>query len=371
MTAQRLKKLRAKVGSGRDYDILIGHNSLDDIGEHIKKLKIGTSAFVITSPKIGKLYLRPVRQSLKKHGIDSIPAYVPDGERYKNQQSYNKLLHEIDKFNKIGGNKLFVLNLGGGVICDIGGYVAATFNRGVDYIQVPSTLLAFVDCGIGGKVGINFEKTKNLIGTFRQPRLVFADLNLLKTLNTRELRSGLAEVVKYGVIHSPDLFEFIEDNIDKVFSLDKKTIEKIVVAGYSIKADIVKEDEFDTKDIRIVLNFGHTIGHAIEFASKYAYRHGEAISIGMVCANDISVRLGLLDKGVAARVENLLQKIGLPTRIKNLNINALMKALGKDKKFVNGINRFVMITELGKHKIEENIPDKLIKDVIKKRFAKA
>jgi 3-dehydroquinate synthase len=191
----------------------------------------------------------------------------------------------------------------------------------------------------------------------------------LKTLNKRELRSGLAEVVKYGAICSPDLFEFIEDNIDKIFALDKRTIERIVMDGYTIKADIVHKDEFDNKDLRIILNFGHTIGHAVEFASNFAYRHGEAISIGMVCANDIAVRLGLLDKSLAARIENLLLKIGLPVRIKNHNMPAIMNSFRRDKKFINGKNRFVLITKLGRTMIKESISETIIKDVIKKRFA--
>jgi 3-dehydroquinate synthase len=265
--------------------------------------------------------------------------------------------------------KVFVVNLGGGVVGDLGGFVAATYNRGINYVQIPTTLLAFVDCGIGGKVGINFNGAKNIIGAFHQPSLVFADLSFLETLSKRELRSGLAEVVKYGVIQSPKLFEFVEKNVDKIFSLDKAVIQEIAVESYSIKADIVARDEFDRKGIRARLNFGHTIGHAVESASRYAYRHGESVSIGMVCANDIAVMRGLLSNGDAARVENLLVKIGLPVRMKNHNLSEILEFFWRDKKFVNGKNKFVLASQIGKTRIVDDVPMRVVERAIRNRFA--
>ena len=367
-----MKKIRVNIKNGRGYDILITHDALDKIGKHIKPVNPGTSIFLITSPAIGKLYLDPLTKGLRNAGFKDINVHlVPDGERYKSFNSYNKALKQILEFNKKNDKKVFIVNLGGGVVGDLGGFVAATYKRGINYIQVPTTLLAFVDCGIGGKTAINFEGTKNIVGAFYQPKLVYADLSLLKTLNKRELRSGLAEVVKYGVIYSPELFDFVETNTDKIFALDKKVMEKIAIHGYTIKADLVKKDEFDTKGIRAVLNFGHTIGHAVESASKYAYKHGEAISIGMVCADDIAVKLGLLDKGSADRIENLLIKIGLPVKIKNkkINLEEIMHYFKRDKKFINGKNRFVFAEKIGKTKIVEGISVKVITNVIKKRFA--
>lgn len=365
-----MKKMRVKVEGGRGYDILIGHNVLQKIGQHIKPLRVGESIFIITSPTIGHLYLEPLVLGLKKSGYKDIKVnYVSDGEKNKSYLSYEKLMSRLLDFSGNDEKKISIINLGGGVVGDLGGFVAATFKRGTDYIQVPTTLLAFVDCGIGGKVGINFKGVKNIVGAFRQPKLVYADLNLLDTLNKREMRSGFAEVIKYGVIHSAAFFDFIEDSIDKVFSLDKKVIEQIVIQSYSIKADIVRKDEFDTKGIRIQLNFGHTIGHAIESASKYSYRHGESVSLGMVCANDIAVKLGLLDKNVSARIESVLIKAGLPVRIKNHNIDDIMTFFWRDKKFVNGKNRFILVPRIGKTKIVEDIPVRIIKDVIRNRFS--
>ena len=364
-----MNRIKVKIEGGREYDILVGYHILNKIGQHIASLKLGNTVFLITSPSIGKLYLQPLTEGLNKAGLKNIIVHrVPDGEKYKNFLSYKKLLDDITKVGQNEEKKIFIINLGGGVVGDLGGYVAATYKRGINYVQIPTTLLAFVDCGIGGKVGINYRTVKNIVGAFHQPRLVFADLSLLKTLSTRELKSGLAEVVKYGVISSPQLFNFTEKNIDKIVKLDKKVIEKIAMDCYTIKADIVSQDEFDTKGIRVKLNFGHTIGHAVETASQYAYRHGEAVSIGMVCANDIAVELGLLEQSNAARVENLLRKIGLPVNIKNHNLKNIMDYLRRDKKFINGKNRFVLATTIGKVKIKEDIPAKIISDVIENRF---
>jgi 3-dehydroquinate synthase len=365
-----LKKITVNVQGGRAYDILVGHDTLADIGQQIKTLNIGTGVFLITSPRIGGHYLPPLLKSLKAAGYkDILVNKVPDGEKHKDFNSCRKLTSAIVNFNRDDSKKIFVLNLGGGVVGDLGGYIAATFKRGIDYIQVPTTLLAFVDCGIGGKVGINFNSTKNIIGAFHQPRLVYADLNLLKTLNRREMKSGLAEVVKYGVISKPELFELIENHLDDILSLDEKIIERIATQSYGIKADIVAKDEFDTKGIRATLNYGHTLGHAIEAASKYAYRHGEALSIGMVCANDIAVAMRKLDKNIAARIENLLTRIGLPVSIKKCKMDDILDYFWRDKKFVNGKNRLVFATAFGKTEIVENVPMDTVKSVIKKRYA--
>ena len=366
---QIVKKIKVSVDGGRAYDIFVGHDTLLNIGQNLKAHGLGNSVFLITSPRIGGHYLAPLLKSLKDAGFDHIDVNkVPDGEKNKNFKSYKKLTDSIVKFGNDDDRKVFVLNLGGGVVGDLGGYVAATYRRGIDYVQVPTTLLAFVDCGIGGKVGINFNSTKNIVGAFHQPRLVHADLSLLKTLNKREMRSGLAEVVKYGIISQPKLFDLIEDHLAEIFSLDKGLIETIATESYEIKAAVVAKDEYDTKGIRATLNYGHTIGHAIEAASKYAYRHGEAVSIGIVCVNDIAVAMGKLDKNIAARIEKLLIRIGLPVSIKKCDIDDIIKYFWSDKKFVNGKNRFVFATDFGKTEIVEDVSIDLIKSVIKKRY---
>jgi len=367
-----VNRIRVRVGGGRDYDILVGFGILNRIGLRIRRLGLKGKVFVITSPSIGRRYLRDLLKGLRRGGYRDIKVgFLPDGEKNKSFSWYQRFLRKAAQFCATDDEKLFVVNLGGGVVGDLGGFVAATYRRGVDYVQVPTTLLAFVDCGIGGKVAVNLDGIKNIAGAFHQPRLVHADLNLLKTLSKREVRSALAEVVKYGVIRSPGFFEFVESHVDKVFSLDKKVMTKIVLTGYRIKADIVGQDELETRGIRTVLNYGHTIGHAVESASRYAYRHGEAVSIGMVCANDIAVELGLLDKSVAARIENLLTRIGLPVRIKNHNLARIMHFFRMDKKFVNGKNKFVLATRIGKTTIREGVPPHLVKKVVRNRFTQA
>ncbi|MEK7474148.1 MAG: 3-dehydroquinate synthase [Candidatus Coatesbacteria bacterium] len=364
-----VNKIRVRVGGGRDYDILVGFGILGQLGRRIRRLGLRGKAFVITSPAIGKLYLRDLLKALNRGGYRDIRvAYLPDGEKNKSFASYRRIMRQAVGFCASEDEKLFVVNLGGGVVGDLGGFVAATYRRGVDYVQVPTTLLAFVDCGIGGKTAVNLDGIKNTVGAFHQPRLVHADLDLLKTLSKREVRSALAEVVKHGVIRSPGLFDLVESHVDKVFSLNREVMTQVVLTNYRIKADIVRRDEFETKGIRTVLNYGHTIGHAVESASRYAYRHGEAVSIGMVCANDIAVELAMLDRSVAARIENLLIRIGLPVRIKNHDLARIMHFFWMDKKFVNGKNRFVLATGIGKTRIREGVPLRLVERVVRNRF---
>lgn len=369
----KMKELRINLGE-KSYSILVGYNCLGDLGKQIKQLNLGyTSVFVITSPKIGKLYTLDTVRSLKNAGYEDIVVEeLPDGEKNKSYVNINKFYGKVNKFDN-ENKKLLVLNLGGGVIGDFGGYLAGTWRRGIDYIQVPTTLLAMVDCGIGGKTGINFKKQKNSIGLFYQPKLVFADINLLRTLNKRELRSGLAEVIKYGVISDPELFKCVEGNYDKILNLDNKFDEKLMdyisITSYKIKKEIVEKDEEDRKGIRALLNYGHTIGHAVESASNYAYRHGEAISIGMAVINDIAVQMGIMNQKDAQRIEDLLCKVGLPTRIKQVNLNDIMEMVEHDKKAINGVNRFIFAIKIGKTiPPRENVDKKLILEAIKNRL---
>ena len=363
-----MKKIKVNPKSGA-YDILIGFDIIKDIGSYIKKMNLGDSIFLITSPRIGKLYLKPFLQGLKKYKYRDLKvAYVKDGEKNKSWNSYKSLLDELVSFNVNNDKRILVINLGGGVVGDIGGFVAATYNRGVDYIQVPTTLLAFVDCGIGGKTGIDFKGIKNVLGAFHQPRLVFADLELLETLPKRELKSGLVEVVKYGVITDRNMFNSIEDTYENILELNKNSLLDTVCKSYKIKADIVEKDEKDKLGIRVKLNYGHTLGHAIESASRFAYRHGEAVSIGIVCANDIALKLNLMNKNVCSRIENLLIKIGTPVKIKNCRLDNILDYFWHDKKFINGKNRLVLARDIGKIQIRENIPMEIVKEVLRKRM---
>jgi len=364
-----MTKISINLDKNRAYDILVGRDNLDTIGTSIKAMNIGESIFIITDSKVGALYAKRLIDVFKRAGFQDIDlAKFPNGEKNKNITTYSELMTNLAKFDGSLNKNILAVNLGGGVPGDMGGFVAATFKRGINYVQIPTTILANVDCGIGGKVGIDFNNIKNLLGAFHQPKLVFVDLSLLKTLNLREIRAGLAEVVKYGVIEDPSLLLDIGNHLKDILALNLDAIEPIVTKSYRIKARIVEQDEKDTKGIRMVLNYGHTIGHAVESAAGFKYSHGESISIGMVCANDIAGELGIFSRQEAERIETLLSKIGLPVKIANCKLADIMRFLTHDKKSVNGANRFVLPLQIGKTEIKSAIPQELIKKVIKKRM---
>ena len=364
-----MKKISINLEGNRVYDILIGRDNLDLAGKQLKTMNIGESIFIITDLKVGGLYAERLVAVFRKAGFHDIAlAKFPGGEKNKNIQTYTGLLTSLAKFDGGLNKQILVVNLGGGVPGDVGGFVAATFNRGVNYVQIPTTLLANVDSGIGGKVGIDFHNIKNKVGSFYQPKLVFVDLNLLKTLSPKEVRSGLAEVVKYGVIADPSLLGYVEQHVKDVLELNLRVIEPIVEKSYRLKAKIVEQDERDTRGIRMVLNYGHTIGHAVESAAGFRYSHGESVSIGMVCANDIACEIGIFDRLEAKRIETLLSKIGLPVRIAHGKPADIIRFLKHDKKSVQGANRFVLPVQIGKTEINGAIPPELTRKVIKKRM---
>ncbi len=352
----------------RSYDIFIGFNQLRSLGNFIKKLDLGNHAVIITNPKIKKLYQSKITPGLKKNNNQTTYIEIPDSEKSK---SLNCLKSAIGKIVKIDiKTRLFIIALGGGVVGDLGGFIAAVYKRGIPYIQIPTSLLAQVDSSIGGKVAVDLPQGKNLLGAFYQPKMVFCDSSFLQTLNLRQLKTGLAEVIKYGIIADKQLFEFLENNYHKVFKLEKDALNYIINQSAAIKARVVSEDERETKGIRTILNYGHTIGHAIEAACGYEadYTHGEAISIGMVCAAEIAHHLNLCSLKTLGRIESMISIAGLPIHIKNVPLAKIMKTYLHDKKFIRGKNRFVLPTNIGKVEVHENIPENLIKKVVSERI---
>jgi len=355
----------------RAYDIVIGYKNLEVLGEYVNSLKCGNEAFIITSPRISALYGHSVMRSLKSSGFKQLAmAKFPDGEENKSLESYVRVMNQLYRFDRYQNKRFLIVNLGGGVVGDLGGFVAATYRRGMNYIQVPTTLLALVDSGIGGKVGINWQDAKNMVGAFYQPRLVYVDMAVLKTLPKREMLSGMAEVIKYGVIEDPGLFKLLEMHYRDIISLkDWDIVRKVVSTSYKIKARIVERDERDEKGIRIRLNFGHTLGHAFEAATGYrCYKHGEAVALGMICAGEIAHRLGIFRKDELGRLEELIGKVGLPLEIKGCNVRDVINSMRHDKKFIGGRNRFVLPTKIGNVRVIEGIDEGLIKEVIKGRM---
>jgi len=348
----------------RGYNISVGSEILQDLGKLIKDEGWGEEIFVITDPLVNDLYGDVLRKGLKDFKHHTLE--VPRGERYKNLKVVSNLYDQLVKHS--AHRDSLIIALGGGVIGDLAGFVAASYMRGINYIQVPTTLLAQVDASIGGKTGVNHPKGKNLIGAFYQPKLVYIDIKTLSTLAARELRTGLAEVVKYGVIQDASFFKFLEENNHhlntKAFESSDtlraalKVWQTIVAESAKIKAGVVECDEKEA-GLRMILNFGHTVGHAIETLTKYkAYNHGEAVSIGMVAAAQIAQK-------AVDRITNLLESLGLPTGVDNIPVERVIKAMAIDKKVRGGKLRFVLPEKIGKVVIKDDVPLKTIKQVLR------
>ena len=350
------------------YNIVIGNQILKDIGaalkDFVKSNVIGQDAVIITNPIIKQRHGRILASSLKEHTFSVKFFEVPSGESSKSAQYAFDLIEKIAAYSV--GKRIFIIAFGGGVVGDLGGYVAAAYKRGVPYIQVPTTLLAQIDSAIGGKVGIDLPCGKNLVGAFYQPLLVWSDVAVLSTLDDRQLRNGLAEAVKYGAICDKGLFDYIDNNLAKIQALNPQVMKEIVYHCTRIKAKVVMNDERDTKGIRTILNFGHTIGHAIEAANQYQnYHHGEAVALGMRVAAEISHRLGFLSVQHRDRLGTLLSKVGLPEKIENIGLADILKPMAHDKKFTGGKNKFLLITTIGSVKVVEGIKNGIIAAAIK------
>lgn len=343
----------------RSYMIHIGQNLLGSAGEIVRGVFRGEKAMVVTNPKVGALYGKALREQLEKAGVYPVMAEIPDGEEYKSLATA-EALYDLAYRNELDRQSP-VLALGGGVVGDLAGFVAATYLRGVPFIQIPTTLLAQVDSSVGGKVAVNHPGGKNIIGAFYQPSAVIADLATLKTLPPREIRSGMAEVIKYGVIADEEFFGWLENNLDKVMVLDPAAMEKIVTVSCRIKAAVVHEDENDL-GIRAILNFGHTVGHAVESLTGYkTYRHGEAVAIGMAAAAKMAVRMGLLGRPEMDRIISALGRAGLPVDVPaHLDREELIRSMHRDKKVISSRLTFVLPVSVGKAEIVRDVEEKVI-----------
>jgi len=331
----------------RSYPVHIGDGVLSAAGDLLQQAGLRGKVAVITNPTVAQLYLDPVHESLTRAGFDVTPVLIPDGEEHKNLGSLSAVYDRLiaDRFER--GS--CVLALGGGVVGDLAGFVAATFLRGIAYVQVPTTLLAQVDSSVGGKTGVNHHDGKNLIGAFYQPRLVLIDVAVLQSLPRREFIAGLAEVIKYGVIEDPALFKVLEEKMGKLMDQDRDLLSQVIATSCAIKAKVVEKDERED-DYRAVLNFGHTIGHALEAATEYQkYLHGEAVGIGMAQAAAISVQQGFCDQRSLERIRKLIKRAGLPLEIpRDVSMQNLVQSMEVDKKSTGGKIRFVVCAGIGK-----------------------
>jgi len=348
MNEQACTTLNVDLGE-RSYPILIGRGLLDD-GELLTRY-IGTSSgaggkiAIVTNTTIAPLYLEKVAAPLRASGREIVTIVLPDGEEYKNWQSLN-LVFDALLANKCD-RKTTLVALGGGVIGDLTGYAAASYMRGVPFVQIPTTLLSQVDSSVGGKTGINHPLGKNMIGAFYQPRAVIADTATLDTLPARELSAGLAEVIKHGAVLDLSFFEWIEANIGKLVAREPGALAHAILRSCEIKADVVRRDEREG-GLRAVLNFGHTFGHAIENGLGYGeWLHGEAVGCGMVMAADLSHRLGLLEASDALRVRRLVKAAGLPVEAPDLGFDRWIELMEVDKKNEGGAIKFILLKPLG------------------------
>ncbi|MDD2679681.1 MAG: 3-dehydroquinate synthase [Candidatus Omnitrophica bacterium] len=351
----------------RSYAIVVGNKIIRSLAKQFKELNLGNSAFIITNSLVKRKCAGELVKVLKKAGFNFKIRVIPDTEKSKSIATLSAVIRDLAKFDL--KKHTFIIALGGGVVGDLSGLVASIYKRGIPYIQIPTTLLAQVDSAIGGKTAVDLKEGKNLIGAFYQPRLVFSDVALLKSLNLKQLRAGLAEVIKYGIIKDSRLFAYLEKNSKSILRLKPAALEHIVNASSKIKADIVGQDEKEEKGLRTVLNFGHTLGHAIEAAGGFnKYNHGEAVSLGMLIALDISQRMGLVGDGLKKRVGELIRKAGLPVEIKGIALKNIINAFYRDKKFRGSENRLVLIAGLGKAKVVENVPLAIIEEAVKRLF---
>ena len=343
----------------RSYPITIGDGILDQIGNCLSSVNFPKRIAVITNSEIGSLYFRSLGKSLLENGFVVELIEIPEGESAKNLNTLNQIFEQLikGKFDRSSG----LLALGGGVVGDITGFAAATYLRGIPFVQVPTTLLAQVDSSVGGKTAVNHALGKNLIGAFYQPSLVQVDVRTLQSLPEREYSSGLAEVIKYGIIRDDQFFTWIEDNQSEIRRKDPSVLMQMVKISCQIKADVVEIDERES-GLRAILNFGHTYGHAVETLSGYGIvRHGEAVSQGMLVAAAIAREMDLCTIDEIRRIRHLLRSFNLPTRIPEFPIPAILEVMARDKKVKNGVLRLVLNKRIGDCLVREvDNPEELL-----------
>ncbi|MEK7360786.1 MAG: 3-dehydroquinate synthase, partial [Pseudomonadota bacterium] len=338
----------------RAYAIHIGERLLADAGLILPQLDLPKVA-IVTNTTVAPLYLQQLGGALQARGVDVLSIVLEDGERYKDWATLNRIYDAL--LERRCDRKTTLIALGGGVVGDLAGFAAATYMRGIPFIQVPTTLLAQVDSSIGGKTGINHPQGKNMIGAFYQPRLVLADTAVLETLPARELSAGMAEVVKHGLIRDGAFFAWLEQNMEKLLACDQDALAHAVRRCCEIKAAVVAADERET-GVRALLNFGHTFGHAIESGLGYGnWLHGEAVAAGMVMAADLSCRMGLIVQADVERIAVLLKRARLPTAPPGIDPGRMLELMGVDKKAEGGKLRFVLLDAIGSASIRADVPN--------------
>ena len=334
----------------RSYQVVVERGVLTTVGRRLRELGVGSRAALVTSASILRLYGKVVTESLEEAGITVTVVDVPEGESAKTlavaEQCWNALLAaRLDRTST-------VVALGGGAVGDLAGFVAATYMRGLNLVQIPTTVLAQVDASIGGKTAIDHPTAKNLIGAFYQPRLVVIDPSTATTLPERDFRSGLAEIVKHGIVLDGAYFADLEGSVAEIGARDGATLERIIGGSCRLKAAVIERDPEEKSELRFALNYGHTVGHALEAATAFGrFTHGEAVALGIVAEARLAARLGLADDDTAARQERLLGAVGLPVRAAGLDVDAVLAATRRDKKSRDGRVPFVLAPAIGTYRV--------------------
>ncbi|MCM8772836.1 MAG: 3-dehydroquinate synthase [Candidatus Omnitrophica bacterium] len=354
-----MEKIRVNLGDENSHNIYIGY-PLEKIAENLKFEIFGNKIIILSDKNVFSLYGENLKKNLKNTGKKIKEIVIQPGEKQKNLKTVLNIIEKLLEF-QVNRDDL-ILNLGGGVISDIGGFVASIYMRGIKYGNIPTTLLSQVDASIGGKTGINMEKGKNLIGSFYQPVFIYIDLKTLSTLPYREIKQGLSEIVKYGVIKNKDIFEKLEKiQIEEL----EENFEYLVKESIKIKVNIVEKDEKEKKGLREILNFGHTLGHGIEISNLKRFSHGEAVYLGMLGESFISYKKGICDIDIYKRIKELGEKFNFLTTYEKINIEILVNFLKYDKKIKKEKLRFVLPEKIGKCKIGVEIEEQEIIRILK------
>ena len=352
---------RVTVDLQEGYEVFIGRHALSTVGPQLKKMGYSSKVVIVTNLTVNELYGTSIKESLLNEGFEVVVLEIPDTEKSKSLEMASKLYDELIRYRV--DRETPIVAFGGGVVGDLAGFVAATFLRGLPLINIPTTLLAQVDSSIGGKTGVNHPEAKNIIGVFKQPSLVLTDLAVLSTLSERDMKNGIAEIVKHAVIADASLFETLESQMEEVLNGDRSLMEEIVERSCAIKIRVVEGDEKE-KGMRRVLNYGHTIGHALEAATDFRISHGEAVAVGICVAGRIAGKMGIFDAESAERQEMLIERAGLPTRLPTVDLIEVVKRIELDKKVKKGRVHFVLPEAIGTVVINSDVPQKIVRDVL-------
>jgi len=345
----------------RSYPIHVGPGLIDQAGLLLPQLA-SPSVAIVSNTTVAPLYLERLAGPLEAAGVRVTRVVLPDGESYKTLETLNQVFDALLRARC--ERKTTLIALGGGVIGDLTGFAAATYLRGVPFIQVPTTLLSQVDSSVGGKTGVNHPLGKNMIGAFYQPRLVLADTDTLATLPGPELAAGMAEVIKYGLIRDLPFFEWLESKIEGLMAGDTELLVEAVVRSCHNKAEVVAQDEHET-GVRALLNLGHTFGHAIETAAGYgAWLHGHAVAAGTLLAAEVSAGLGWINAADVARIESLLRRAALPVQAPAFGVERYLELMAQDKKVEAGRIRFILLRAIGRAEVFGDVPTELLRKVL-------